>query len=166
MRIEPRIISDPITDDIIASNSVELKLVFPCNQANVRSALASIMAGIGAMNLNEDDSSSVELVLAEVLNNVTEHAYRDEGVGMIELQLKQTSRGLSCRVIDSGEAMPRNAPPAGIPPNPNRPLELQAEGGFGWFLIRQLTRDLTYLRSRNNNVLSFRIEVGQAVSRN
>jgi len=157
--------SDP-KEERVPGNSVELRLVFPCTQSNVRRALASIMSGLGAMNLCDDDSSSIELVLAEVLNNVTEHAYRDEGTGMIELHLKQTEAGLSCRVIDNGEGMPRNTPPQGIAPCPNRPLDQQPEGGFGWFLIRHLTSDLAYMRHANSNVLSFRIEVGQALPRN
>lgn len=145
--------------------SVELRLVFACTQANVRTALRNTMAGLGAMNLTEDESSTVELVLAEVLNNVTEHAYRDDEKGLIELHLKQTAAGLSCRVMDAGAAMPRNTPPAGYPPDPDRPLDSQPEGGFGWFLIRRLTRDLTYLREPNRNILCFRIEVGQETLR-
>jgi len=166
MRIEPIPFSTDQKQEPRPGNSVELRLVFPCTQSNVRRALSSVMSGLGAMNLSCDDSSTVELVLAEVLNNVTEHACHDEANGMIELHLKQTTAGLSCRVIDNGESMPRNTPPQGNPPNPNRPLEQQPEGGFGWFLIRTLTSDLTYMRNANSNVLSFRIAVGQAVSRN
>ncbi|WP_108484378.1 ATP-binding protein [Oceaniglobus ichthyenteri] len=166
MRIEHHLVPENPIEDTSHQNSVELRLVFPCTQSNVRLALASVMAGLGAMNLSEDDNSSIEIVLAEVLNNVTEHAYHDEGVGMIELQLKQTQSGLSCRVIDTGDAMPRNVPPAGNPPNPDCPLEHQPEGGFGWFLIRHLTRDLAYMRQKDRNILSFRIEVGQSISRN
>jgi len=166
MRIEPIPQCAELVEEHLPGNSVELRLVFPCTQPNVRRALSSTMSGLGAMNLCEDDSSTVELVLAEVLNNVTEHAYRDEATGMIELHLKQTENGLSCRVIDNGQCMPRNSPPQGHPPNPNRPLEMQPEGGFGWFLIRHLTSDLTYMRNAASNVLSFRIAVGQSVSRN
>lgn len=167
MRIDRQYVTgEPIEDaPSQKQNSVELRLVFPCTQSSVRSALASIMSGMGAMQLSEDDSGTVELVLAEVLNNVTEHAYRDEGVGMIELQLKQTERGVSCRVIDNGEAMPRHTPPVGHPPNPDGPLETQPEGGFGWFLIRTLTSDLAYMRHNNRNVLSFQIEVTHSVPR-
>jgi len=165
MHIEPIPHSAELTEERGVGNSVELRLVFPCTQANVRRALASIMAGLGAMRLSEDDSSTVELVLAEVLNNVTEHAYRDAGPGMIELHLKQGDAGLSCQVIDNGGVMPLNTPPQGSLPNPNRPLEMQPEGGFGWFLIRQLTSDLTYMRCSSSNILSFRIAVGQSVSR-
>ena len=33
------------------------------------------------------------------------------------------------------------------------------EGGFGWFLIRSLTRDLTYLREDGYNMLCFCVDV-------
>jgi len=147
-------------------NTVELRLTFLSAKANVRAALASVMSGIGAMNLCDDDNSTVELVLAEVLNNVAEHAYREEGGGIIELHLRQAGQGLICRVLDNGAAMPSSTLPAGYPPNPNRPRELQPEGGFGWFLIRRLTSDLAYFRRQDRNILSFQIAVGQAVLSN
>ena len=34
------------------------------------------------------------------------------------------------------------------------------EGGFGWFLIRELTHDLTYRRDGSRNHLSFRMVLG------
>ena len=33
------------------------------------------------------------------------------------------------------------------------------EGGFGWFLIRTLTNDLSYLRLQEQNILSFVVPV-------
>lgn len=166
MRTETTTRGTSIVEEIGSGNSVELRLVFPSTQSSVRAALASTMSGLGAMNLSDDESSTIELVLAEVLNNVTEHAYRDEGFGLIEMHLKQSNDGLSCRIIDTGDAMPRKALPPGFPPNPNRPVDHQPEGGFGWFLIRKLTTELTYMRESNCNVLKFNIELGRGVRQN
>jgi serine/threonine-protein kinase RsbW len=37
------------------------------------------------------------------------------------------------------------------------------EGGFGWFLIRALSRDLDYRRVGGRNLLSFRLNTQQAM---
>jgi serine/threonine-protein kinase RsbW len=40
------------------------------------------------------------------------------------------------------------------------PLGDMPEGGFGWLIIRQLARDVAYVREDGVNQLSFRIAVG------
>jgi serine/threonine-protein kinase RsbW len=105
-------------------------------------------------DLPEDDRGTVELVLAEVLNNVAEHAYAG-GSGPVEVGLCATPLGLACRIVDRGLAMPGGKLPDGGLPDvapPDFP-----EGGFGWHLIRSLTADLTYARSAGQNRLSFLI---------
>ena len=41
----------------------------------VREALAEISRGLGPLELNPEEAGTVELVLAEALNNIVEHAY-------------------------------------------------------------------------------------------
>ena len=118
----------------------------------VRDALRLLVKGLpddGA------DLGMVELVLAEVLNNVVEHAYAG-GHGKIELTIQLTSTDLSCAIVDEGDPMPDGTLPAG---------DLDAafatdglpEGGFGWHLIRSLSQDLRYDRYKGRNHLSFRL---------
>jgi serine/threonine-protein kinase RsbW len=38
------------------------------------------------------------------------------------------------------------------------------EGGFGWFLIRTLSRDLDYRREGGRNLLSFRLDTHQMMN--
>lgn len=166
MRTETVTQNIDVVQEELTGNSVELRLVFPCTQHMVRTVLYRIMSGLGAMRLSEDDSSTIEIVLAEVLNNVAEHAYRDEGIGQVELALKQTDNGITCQVIDCGDAMPHFTIPPGNSPDPDCPLTQQAEGGFGWFLIRHLTSHLTYRRHGRRNVLSFTIEVDVPIRTN
>ncbi|TMV61115.1 ATP-binding protein, partial [Thioclava sp. BHET1] len=47
------------------------------------------------------DSAGVELVLAEVLNNISEHAY-PAGPGVVELLVRRDKAALECRVRDWG----------------------------------------------------------------
>jgi serine/threonine-protein kinase RsbW len=133
-------------------------LVFTADPAAVRAALARLLAAAPVQDLPEDDRGTVELVLAEVLNNVAEHAYAG-GSGPVEVGLCATPLGLACQIVDRGLAMPGGKLPDGGLPDvapPDFP-----EGGFGWHLIRSLTADLTYARSAGQNRLSFLIPLSQ-----
>ena len=150
--------------DILCERSRnELRVIFPSAPLAVRDALHSTMSGLAHLDLTDEDHASVELVLAEVLNNIVEHGYGDDQPGMIELRVVHSAEGLFCTAIDDGQAMPGNRPPMTDPPSPDVPMMAMAEGGFGWFLIRELSRDLTYRRDAGRNELAFRLELGRKV---
>lgn len=167
-----------------------VSLSFPADPGEVRRALAQILAAPPVARLAAEDRGTVELVLAEVLNNIVEHAYAG-GTGPVEVDLAARAGGLACRIGDAGRAMPQDRPPAGdlpaLPPGPHPAPPLARsdgvtagiaatasgdapraapdatprgdgdlpEGGFGWHLIRSLTRDLDYARVKGRNRLSF-----------
>lgn len=63
--------------------------------------------------------------------------------------------GLACAVADDGTPLPPSClVPARLPPPEIAALR---EGGFGWFMIRDLTQSLFYFRERRRNVLCFHI---------
>jgi len=73
--------------------------------------------------------------------------------------------GIGCELRDNGRPMPRGRLPRtampGLPPQPGpETLESLPEGGFGWFLIRTLARDLCYSREMGTNRLVLRIPYG------
>lgn len=124
----------------------------------VREALSTVMADLASLRLTDESAATVELVLAEVLNNVVEHAYGTGTPGPIDVEVwRETSPTLACVIRDRGKPMPDGTPPLGRQALVDVPLEEMPEGGFGWFLIRSLTRDLDYLRQSGGNRLSFRI---------
>ena len=102
-------------------------------------------------DLPPEQKHTVELVLAEVLNNIAEHAYAD-APGHVAVTVVLVADGIACEVVDEGAAMPGGALPEG-----NLPEEHLPEGGFGWHLIRSLTRDVAYRRQRGTNRLTFHI---------
>jgi serine/threonine-protein kinase RsbW len=115
--------------------------------------------------LTPDQRGTVEVVLAEVLNNVAEHAYAG-GPGQISVSLHLQGAALACLVTDSGVAMPEGQLPAGVLPGQGADpdssyadlaLSDLPEGGFGWHLIRHLTEGLHYERVGGQNRLSFTI---------
>lgn len=123
----------------------------------LRDGLQRIMASGPVAALAPADQANAELLLAEVLNNIGEHAYAG-GSGPIRLWLAQVGGDLTIRVEDEGGPMPAGSPPAGGPPDP---LDLP-EGGFGWFLIRQLSADLHYERQGGQNRLTLRLAAEQS----
>jgi serine/threonine-protein kinase RsbW len=112
------------------------------------------------LGLDRDALIRMELVLAEVLNNIVEHAYCDTGHGEIALETSVYSNTIWCHLTDSGRPMPGGKLP------PARRYDLGAmdmldlpEGGYGWGLIRDLTSSLTYDRSAAQNRLTFSIDL-------
>lgn len=141
--------------------SVLVRLTIPGDPFAVRTALAHSLAALEPLELTADCRSSTELILAEVLNNVVEHAYAT-GDGPITLELRLAEAGLACTVCDNGLPMPAGRPPRGGRTRLDVPDEDLPEGGFGWFLIRTLTRDLAYVRDGGSNRLSFLVPLERA----
>lgn len=129
----------------------------------VRALLAALTATLRDRGLGDEEVSSVELVVAETLNNIVEHAYGAEGLGDIALSVSDSPRGLLFSITDHGDEMPDGALPPGLPADTATALRSMPEGGFGWFLIRELARDLTYCRVDDMNRVTFRVAIGQAI---
>lgn len=132
-----------------------LYLVIAAQTDAVSLALRGLMRAPELAALNADGRGTAELVLAEVLNNVVEHAYA-RYPGEIELRLTVTPACLHCQIIDSGLPMPEGRLPPGDPPDLGEDLP---EGGFGWNLIRTLTTGLEYRRLAGRNHLQFSLPV-------
>lgn len=134
-----------------------LHLLFPGDEGSVRGALRSAMHALRAMEIEQDVTGVVEIVLAEVLNNVVEHAYASHGRGVVELEVTQVGDMLEFCIRDDGAPMPGETLPTGQVHDLDVAPDDLPEGGFGWFMIRELTQDLRYLRSGNRNELRFRM---------
>ena len=127
---------------------------------DVRQMLCAIVAQLEIYGLTREEIGSAEVVIAESLNNVVEHAFLKVPDGRIDLTLRQTGRGLIVEIEDVGNPMPADGPPLGAQVVPGVPQEDVPEGGFGWFLIRALVHDLVYERTEGRNRLTYRIAVG------
>ncbi len=103
----------------------------PADPLSVRAALADLGTSLTRLGIASDHIETLELVVAEILNNIVEHAYRDMDPGPIDIGVEALGGAIQCAVSDSG---------------------------YGWFLIRGLAQDLTYTRIGDRNVLRFRID--------
>ena len=121
------------------------------SELGVRDALKRVMQTLRDQTFTNDICGDIELALAELLNNVVEHALDGIKDGAVEIHARREAGDLCLTVTDNGRPMPDGALPDGNPANVDLPLQELPEGGFGWFLIRDLTRDVTYRRVGHEN---------------
>jgi len=144
----------------------ELALAFTGTPLAVREVLVEVMSALDPLALEPEERGSVELVLAEVLNNVVEHAYSGRSDGPVHLACRCEGDGLRVTIRDEGLPMPAVKAPLEAISDGTRARIEAAEGGFGWFIIRDIAHDIAYRRDKAENVLSFRIAVGLGVALN
>lgn len=119
----------------------------------VREVLLHLRSDLTALGVATPDLARIEILLAELLNNIVEHAYAVDLEGQIELECQLRKGRLVVTAKDRGRPMPET----GIP-DPTLglfDLDRQAlpEGGFGWGLIRELAEELSYSRQGGANIL-------------
>ncbi len=130
-------------------------MTIPADFLSVRHGLQRLFCQDPLIDLSEEQRDHSEIVLAEVLNNIVEHAYCGAD-GQIEISVARQQEYLDICIKDHGRPMPNLTLPAGE----LRPLfegQDPPEGGFGWLLIRSLTQDLRYDRVQDQNILQFRL---------
>ncbi len=134
-----------------------IRRTFPSDFRWVRRTIHEIEDILIAEGLASEDVGSVSIVLAEALNNVVEHAYDEGETGEVTLVIRQRGESLIIEIRDKGKPMPKGRAPVGNHPMTEfNQFDSMPEGGFGWFLIRELVRDLVYDRQDGENVLYFR----------
>lgn len=125
---------------------------------SVRQALAQITAYLRTRGVQEAHCLNVELVLAEVLNNICEHAYCGADDGRILTSISCGNDMVHCHITDKGSAMPGLMPPMGYFRDPDTcDFDDLPEGGFGWGLIRAIAADVQYERRNVENHLFLQI---------
>ena len=149
----------PAWSDMPFDASGDASFVIASTPMLVRKALREILRHPVMAHLSAVGRSTAEIVLAEALNNIVEHAY-DGAIDQIDLRLQLRSGRLLCDIFDRGAPMPNSELPTGLAQRIEPGNDLP-EGGFGWFLIRALTENLAYRRIDARNHLSFQLNIEQ-----
>ena len=154
-----------------------LHRIFRADPLTVREALAYLRERFDG-SAAEDVIAKVELALAEVLNNICEHGSQHDALRLggrvhaplIHLCVARHTGGIACAITDDG----RPLPPACLDPQtlpyilPDPPdedaIDMLPEGGFGWFLIQDLTASLSYFREGRRNFLAFIVPVTEPLT--
>lgn len=137
-----------------------LSASLPAAPCEVRRFLTGLPQRTQPLGLSTEQLQGLEIVLAEVLNNIVEHAYRNAKDGRIELRLCRSGDRLLVDLVDAGIALPGLRLPEPTVVDPDLPHADLPEGGFGWGLIRELTVDVVYHRRQDRNHTRLILDLG------
>ena len=118
---------------------------------SVRAALKEIETKLLDGAAPCDLCERVEMVMAEVLNNVVEHAYENQAGGVIDVLFCYQNNLFRAEITDQGQPMPNCAVPIARLPALSASRSDLPEGGFGWLMIHSITSNLEYVRSGAEN---------------
>ncbi len=135
-------------------------ITFTATEQEARQGIGTVIRGLEAQGVGGETLGNVEIALAEAVNNIVEHAYARRTPGQIRLRYDLGNSELRLDLDDDGTPYPDGQLPTGAPADLDVAVPDLPEGGFGWFLIRTLTRDLSYVRKDNRNslILTFDVE--------
>jgi len=135
-----------------------LRISFAARPEEVRRALTRVRRWLERRRISPANRGTIEIVLAEALNNVVEHAYAGSVPGAVWLALRIRDDAVLIALHDHGRTLPGKAPPLGS----NRPDPAGLpEGGFGWHLIDDLSQSICYAHEAGCNRLCLRLALQQ-----
>lgn len=125
------------------------------NQHMVPDLLMKIRQWMVGIGVPQNKITNIQIVVAEALNNIIEHGFSIENFGTIDIQIEVDDDSTVVELMDNGKKF--------TPPNISKtPLidstdfENLPEGGFGWFLITEITSSFELQRHLNMNKLILR----------
>lgn len=130
-----------------------VELSFPAIEAEASLGIAKISDQLAAHGMPPTRASDVKIALAEAINNVVEHAYAGLQPDKVWINCLICRETLEVQIKDTGNPMPGLTPPDGTPPPIGSIRQDLPEGGFGWFMIHQLTNKIRYERHDGYNLL-------------
>lgn len=139
-----------------------VSLLLPATNLAVRSAISTIRGLVNRTGCSSKDAAQLEIALAEVFNNIVEHAYADRTDGMIDVTLEMSDTGIHFTFLDTGAPMPTGRLASGHTADPKLAAHEQPEGGYGLHLLRTCVRKLRYSRNGDTNCLTFRFRATPA----
>jgi len=125
-----------------AAGGVLARTPFRARFENGRLGVENAMSLLDPLGLSDEETSSGKIALAEVLNNVVEHAYPDGVPGDVKLVLRHGHAGLLVEISTSTKPMPNGHTLLGQHPTDLQPNNDLPKGGFGWFCIRDTCKRL------------------------
>lgn len=132
---------------------------FTATNLDARKGIQSVVSKLRSLGVPGARVDEVQIALTEAVNNVVEHAYEDTTPGDVRIRVELAPERLWISIQDAGSPFPQGELPEGKPADISGPTDSLPEGGFGWFLIRELASQVQYERSDGNNNLSLCFEI-------
>ena len=125
----------------------------------VRATLDEVMQFVAQSGATEQELGNIQLVLAEVLNNIVEHALVDVHDPLLELRMCRAGQDFHFLTKDNGCAMPNHQIPLREMPDVDVATQDLPEGGYGWAIFRLFAHGYSYQRACEMNFLRFSIKL-------
>ena len=119
----------------------QLSKKFLSAQQLVSDNVADAIAWVRKHGIHDDVAGSIEMVLAEALNNIVEHAYLYRAGEQIEMDLILGADALELTLTDQGEKLPGIPQKREMKVDASR-MEALPEGGVGWFWLSSFTESI------------------------
>jgi anti-sigma regulatory factor (Ser/Thr protein kinase) len=127
-------------------------LRMPAKLENLELFRMFILERVERLNLQPGAVMKLELALEELLTNIVNYAYTDDGAGEMMVGCAVEDDG-NLRIIITDWGAPFD-PLAGEDPDLSQSLEERQIGGLGIFLVRQIVDEIHYEREEDRNVLT------------
>lgn len=144
----------------VPSSQNLISIGFAAKQIKARLAIIATIAQLPNLGISRSQCRDIEIALAEAVNNVVEHACADMPGANGHITCLIKGGFLIIEISDTGRPMPEFSLPTVSKADLSVPMADLPEGGFGWFLIRQIVADVRYERTNGQNrlTLKFRTE--------
>jgi PAS domain S-box-containing protein len=131
-------LSDDVTLIVIKAQPRTHEFTYPATLDHLEAIVTRIVQA--ARVYGEAYAGQIELATSEIVTNIISHAYRQRS-GELRIRLTLEMDRLRIDTYDDGDAFDINqVPEPDLDPDPDAPQE----GGFGLFLVRQVTDEVTY----------------------
>jgi serine/threonine-protein kinase RsbW len=125
---------------------------FPANFKSLAPISDFVVEFAERADFSPTDIYSIQTAVDEACSNIIDHAYGGEGIGEIEVNIKQIQNGIQIVLRDEGEPFD----PSDVPdPDITSPLEIRKERGLGVFFMRKLMDKVIFeFSNRKGNTLT------------
>ena len=156
--MSPEVVDISACNVVAEVDSAVMSWKLAANPVSVRKTLIELDAHISEkINVSKGRRENAQIVLAEVLNNIVEHAYGPDRGGFIKVQIEKVDAALAFTIHDFGRPMKDQKLPQPKTPVLSKEREDLSEGGYGSYIVQLLCEKLDYVRNGDENVLTLRI---------
>jgi len=126
--------------------------IFPARYESLAAIGEFITTAAEQAGFDECTAYQIQLAIDEACANIIEHAYGEEGSGVIQCSYRIRDDALVVMLRDTGEPFDPETVPE---PNLSANLEERTGGGLGLYLIRRIMDEVNFdFESERGNVLT------------
>ncbi len=109
-------------------------------------------------HINNDESKlyMIDLLIEEIVVNIINYGFKEAEEGFINVMVDTANEDLVVEISDNGipfSPLDQKAPDLSIS------IENRHPGGLGIFLVKQIAKDIEYVRKNNNNILRLYLDL-------